>query len=161
MKKTLIIGSIIVLAAGLIYWGMAAKRKVKLDLETMTSREIALRSTTDMATEYHIHPELSIFVNGEEVFVPNNLGVTNVGMTAIHTHDEKGVIHVEAPIKKDFTLGDFFAVWGKNFSSTQLLDKTVDENSEIVVTVNGKKVDTYENTILRDKDKIVINYQNK
>ncbi len=161
MNKFIYGAIIVALVGGLFYWGGAAKRKAKSDLETMTTREIALRSTTDMATEYHIHPELSIFVNGEEVSVPNNLGVTNVGMTAIHTHDEKGVIHVEAPIKKDFTLGDFFAVWGKNFSSTQLLDKTVDENSDMVVTINGKKVDTYENTILRDKDKIVINYQNK
>lgn len=144
---------------GITIW--KGKRKGKIRLEDMSSREIALRSTTDMATEYHIHPELSIFVNGEEISVPNNLGVTSVGMTAIHTHDEKSIIHVESPIKKDFTLGDFFAVWGKDFSSTQLLDKTVDGNSEIIVTVNGKKVDTYENTVLLDKDKIVIHYQNK
>lgn len=161
MKKTFIIVGIIALIGGLIYWGGAAKRKERVDLQNMTSREVALRSTTDMATEYHIHPELSIFVNGTEVPVPLNLGVKTTGMTAIHTHDEKGVIHVEAPIKKDFTLGDFFAVWGKDFSSTKLLDNTVNENTEIVVTVNGQKVDTYENTIIRDKDKIVISYQSK
>jgi len=161
MKKTLFIVGVIALIAGLIYWGGAAKRKEKADLENMTSREIALRSTTDMATEYHIHPELSIFVNGTEAPIPLNLGVKPTGMTAIHTHDEKGVIHVEAPIKKDFTLGDFFAVWGKDFSRTKLLDNEVTENTEIVVTVNGQKVDTYENTLLRDKDKIVISYQSK
>lgn len=161
MKKTIIIVGVIALIAGLVYWGGAAKRKERVELENMTSREIALRSTTDMATEYHIHPELSIFVNGEEVLIPTNLGVKATGMTAIHTHDEKGVIHVEAPIQKDFTLGDFFAVWGKDFSSTQLLENTVDKNSEIIMTVNGERVDTYENTILWDKDKIVISYQSK
>lgn len=162
MKKTIvIIIGIVVLIAGLMYWSGAAKRKERADLENMTSREVALRSTTDMATEYHIHPELSIFVNGTEVPVPLNLGVKATGMTAIHTHGEKGIIHVEAPIKKDFTLGDFFAVWGKDFSSTKLLDNVVSENTEIVVTVNGQKVDTYENTVVRDKDKIVIIYQSK
>lgn len=161
MKKTLFVVGVITLIAGLIYWGGSPKRKERADLENMTSREVALRSTTDMATEYHIHPELSIFVNGTEVPVPLNLGVKATGMTAIHTHDEKGVIHVEAPIQKDFTLGDFFAVWGKDFSSTKLLDNVVSENTQIVVTVNGQKVDTYENTILRDKDKIVISYQSK
>jgi hypothetical protein len=114
-----------------------------------------------MTTEYHIHPELSIFMNGTEVPIPLNLGVKATGMTAIHTHNEKGVIHVEAPIKKDFTLGDFFAVWGKDFSQTKLLDTTVDDKSEIIVTVNGQKVDTYENTVVGDKDKIVISYQSK
>lgn len=161
MKKTLIIVGVIALIAGLIYWGGAAKRKEQSNLENMTSREVALRSTTDMATEYHIHPELSIVVNGTEVPVPLNLGVKATGMTAIHTHDEKGIIHVEAPIKKDFTLGDFFAVWGKDFSRTKLLDNEINENTEIIVTVNGQKVDTYENTILGDKDKIVIIYQSK
>lgn len=161
MKKTLIIVGVIALIAGLIYWGGAAKRKEGAELENMTSREVALQSTTDMATKYHIHPELSIVVNGDEVPIPLNLGVKATGMTAIHTHDEKGIIHVEAPIKKDFTLGDFFAVWGKDFSSTKLLDIAVNENTEIVVTVNGQKVNTYENTIFRDKDKIVISYQSK
>lgn len=160
MKKTLFIVGVIALIAGLIYWGGASKRKERSELESMSSREIALRSTTDMATQYHIHPELSIFVNGIEVPIPHNLGVGATGMTAIHTHDEKGVIHVEAPIQKDFTLGDFFAVWDKDFSSTKLLENTVDKKSEIIVTVNGEKVDTYENTILQDKDKIVISYQN-
>lgn len=160
MKKLILIVSITILVfAGLIYWGGAAKRNERTKLETMTSREIALRTTTDMATEYHIHPELSIVINGEEVVIPTNLGVGRTGMTAIHTHDEKGVIHVEAPIKKDFTLGDFFAVWGKEFSSTKLLDEAVTESSEIVVTVNGQMVDTLENTILRDKDRIKISYQ--
>ena len=35
------------------------------------------------------------------------------------------------------------------------------QDIEIEVTVNGQKVDTYENTMLRDKDKIVIIYQSK
>jgi sulfur carrier protein ThiS len=112
-----------------------------------------------MATEYHIHPELTIMLNGKEVLVPHNVGIQPTCMTSIHTHDEPHVLHVEAPVKRDFTLGDFFAVWQKDFSSTKLLDNTVGEGSEIVVTVNGEKVNTYENTILRDKDKIIITYQ--
>jgi flagellar hook protein FlgE len=36
------------------------------------------------------------------------------------------------------------AFWGKDFSRTKLLDNKVDENTELVVTVNGQKVDTYE-----------------
>ncbi len=165
MKKYLSIFLYIVLTialvGGMIYLSNGSKRKASAELEAMSSRELALHRTTDMATEYHIHPELSIMVNGTEVFVPQNLGVDATGMTSIHTHDEKGIIHVEAPVKKDFTLGDFFAVWNKDFSSSKILDKAVDEKSEIVVTVNGERVETYENTILRDKDKIVISYQAK
>lgn len=161
MKKTIYISLAIIAIVGLIIWGKAASNKKNEALINMSSRELALHMTTDMATKYHIHPELTILVDGTEVPIPQNLGVTATGMTSMHTHDEKGVIHIEAPIEKDFTLGDFFAVWGKDFSRTKLLDKTVNENTEIVMTVNGQKVDTYENTILRDKDKIVISYQAK
>lgn len=152
---------VIVFIGGMIYWSNTSRQKVQVELENMSSREIALRRTTDMATEYHIHPELSIIIDDVPVVIPQNLGVDATGMTAIHTHDEKGVIHVESPVKKDFTLGDFFAVWNKDFSSSKLINMSVDKDSEIVVTVNGEQVYTYENTILRDKDKIMVSYQKK
>jgi hypothetical protein len=155
MKNILYSLIIIAVVGGLIFW---SKSLQNTKLGTLTSRDIALTCTTDMATEYHIHPELTIMLNGKEVVVPRNVGIQPRCMTSIHTHDEPHVLHVEAPVKRDFTLGDFFAVWQKDFSSTKLLDNTVAEGSEIVVTVNGEKVDTYENTILSDKDKIIITY---
>lgn len=164
-KNNIIIFSVVFLLLGafigLIVWGQVTKNDSARKFENMTSREVALQQTTDMATEYHIHPELTVLVNGKEVPVPENLGVTATGMTALHTHNEKGIIHVEAPVIMDFTLGDFFAVWGKDFSRTKLLDNVVTDASEVVITVNGQKVDTYENTILRDKDTIVVSYQDK
>lgn len=159
MKDTIIWPVIVIaLVFGGLWWVNARDKKIETE---MTSREVALKCTTDMATEYHIHPELIIIVDGEEVFVPKNLGIEEGCMTSIHTHEEEHIIHVEAPVARDFTLGDFFAVWKKDFSSIKLLDHVVTEGAEIVVTVNGVPVDTFENTILRDKDKIVITYQTK
>ncbi|MSU44852.1 hypothetical protein EXS45_01580 [Candidatus Nomurabacteria bacterium] len=153
---------IVVLVIALLFvWVNASKNKIEEKKKNLTSREVALTCTTDMATEYHIHPQLIILVNGEEVQIPQSLGVRPTCMTSIHTHNEKNVLHVEAPIQKDFTLGDFFAVWEKDFSNLKLLDNIVTDKSEIVVMVNGEHVDTYENTILRDKDKIVIEYKQK
>lgn len=147
---------ILIIAAGLIIWGKYSAKEKHVSL---TSRQVALTCTTDMATEFHIHPELAIVINGENLPIPANLGIKPDCMTSIHTHDEPGVIHVEAPIQKDFTLGDFFAVWGKEFSKNQILDYKVNDMASLTVTVNGEMVETYENTILRDKDKIVIRYQ--
>ena len=42
-----------------------------------------------------------------------------------------------------------------------IFDHVVDDTHEIVVTVNGGRVETYENTLLVDKDRIVISYQAK
>ncbi len=124
-----------------------------------TNREVALACTTDMATQYHIHPILRIIVNGNEQLVPADIGVRSTCMNALHTHDMVGTIHVESPEQRDFTLGDFFAVWEQPFSKDKLLSYVADENRHIRVTVNGKEVDTYENTLLKDGDQIVISYE--
>lgn len=165
--KKFILGVIGLIVLGIIVWATNSNTKIEekstseVKQDNRTSREVALTCTTDMATEFHIHPELMIVINDKEELVPQNLGVGSTCMTAIHTHGEKNVLHVEAPVQKDFTLGDFFAVWKKDFSKTKLLDSVVNDKSEIVVSVNGQRVGTYENTILRDKDKIVISYRVK
>ncbi len=157
MKKSLVIIPIIVLVAfGLHFWQKNESTKSKKSIEELSSREVALSCTTDMATEFHIHPELRIFIKGEEVLVPFDTGIKNGCMNAIHTHSDRPVLHVEAPVAKDFTLGDFFAVWDKPFNSMQVLDFVATEEGQIRVTVNGQTSDSYENIILRDKDKIVI-----
>ncbi len=154
--------SIIGLGLGLcIVYAMNKASVVETPQEILTSREVALSCTTDMATEYHIHVELKIFINGQEVETPENLGIRPTCMNAIHAHNKKNILHVESPVKMDFSLGDFFAVWGKDFSSTKLLDSVVTDQSEIKVTVNGLPVDTFENTILKDHDKIVISFETK
>jgi hypothetical protein len=114
-----------------------------------------------MFTEFHIHPKLSIIINGESQVIPANIGITPLCMKSLHTHDATGEIHVEAPVKRDFILGDFFAVWEQPFDATHIMNYVVDEDSEIIMTVNGKVVDTYENTPLVDKDKIVVEYKKK
>ena len=124
-----------------------------------TSREVALICTTDMATKFHIHPVLKIIIAGVEQKIPANIGITGLCMNSIHTHDDSGTLHIESPVQKDFMLGDFFAVWGKEFSQNQILDYKIDNTHAIVVTVNSKSVDTYENTVMKDKDDIVIEYK--
>ena len=129
--------------------------------EPLTNREVALLCTTDMATEFHIHPNLTIIINGQKQEIPPNIGINVTCMNSIHTHEGGGVIHVESPIQRDFTLSDFFAVWGKPFDSQNILSFQTDDTHTIVVSVNGAIVDTFENTVLRDKDDIVISYQSK
>lgn len=153
---------VIIALIGLSMWWSPKAKQAKIENQKeMSSRETALLCTTDMATQYHIHPELQILINGIAVPIPSGLGIQPACMTSIHTHSADGVIHVESPVAKDFTLGDFFAVWKKDFSKDKILNSSTTPTTEIVVTVNGQKVDTYENTILRDKDKIVISYQNR
>jgi hypothetical protein len=90
-------------------------------------------------TGYHIHTRLEIFIEGQRSDVPTNIGVKQGEcLYWLHTHqppDPPGLIHVEAPEDKNFTLGDFFAVWGQPLGSTELLDRTVGPGQEIRATV--------------------------
>lgn len=128
--------------------------------EARTNREVALACTTDMATQFHIHPYLEIMINGAPYEMPTDIGIHPTCMNALHTHDASGVIHVEAPDKRDFTLADFFAVWGKTFNKDQIIDYKIDNKYRIRETINDKNSQDFENTILRDEDKIIIYYEN-
>jgi hypothetical protein len=79
---------------------------------------------------FHVHAHLAVFVAGEPKLVPAGVGigpplqVSNgfvVGGSCfswLHTHDESGIIHVESPVARSFTLGDFFDVWGQPLSTS-------------------------------------------
>ena len=110
--------------------------------------------------EYHVHGWLAIMVNGEQRKLEPNTGIrANECIFWLHTHDDTGIIHIEAPQERDFTLGQFFAVWGQPLSSTQLLDQTVDAGHQITATINDEPFTGEPSTIvLRDQEAIVLQY---
>jgi hypothetical protein len=65
----------------------------------------------------HTHQHLDLFVDGQRVAIPPDIGIDRVNLilSPIHTHDASGIIHVESPIVREFTLGEFFDVWGVRF----------------------------------------------
>ena len=84
---------------------------------------------------FHVHTRLTIFVNGHSEKVPYGVGIANpqlqpglgvpfVGRGAcfswLHTHAADGVIHIESPVHRTFTLGNFFDIWGQPLTSTQV-----------------------------------------
>lgn len=109
----------------------------------------------------HIHPHLTIIVNGERRLIPDDLGVSPGCHHYIHRHPEDDKIHVESPVLRNFTVGEIFQTWGQPFSRDQVLDVRTDATHEIIMTVNGRQADTYENTVMRDNDEIVIEYREK
>lgn len=157
MKKNQVIWIIIIVIVVIL---MVSPRffRGKL-LEGKTSREIANQCVNHEGIGMHIHPELRIIIDGQELQVPSNIGVSSACMKAIHTHDATGKIHIESPIVKDFTLGDFFDVWQQPFNKNELFDKTVDDKHRIVLMVNGVESAEYENLIIRDLDQILIRYE--
>lgn len=84
---------------------------------------------------YHIHAHLAVFVNGVERSLPAGIGIpgstqqqTGQGPVAaggqciywLHTHTADGIIHVESPTQRVYTLGNFFDEWGQPLTPTQV-----------------------------------------
>jgi hypothetical protein len=114
------------------------------------------------AEAYHIHPHLSILVNGQNQTIPQGIGIVSpTCIRPLHTHSDDGIIHVEFEHQRDFTLAEFFRVWGQPYGADQVLGFKKDEKHDLTLTVDGLPTTNWDNVILKDQEKIVINYTDK
>jgi hypothetical protein len=98
---------------------------------------------------YHIHSHLQVYVNGQPRSLPAAIGL--IGPVAqntpygkfygaqtcyywLHTHTNDGVIHVESPSKRIYTLGNFFDEWRQPLSPTQVAG----DKGKVTAFLNGK-----------------------
>jgi hypothetical protein len=79
--------------------------------------------------DFHIHAHLTIFIAGAPRQIPYGIGIappievesTVRGPFAVagaeffwlHTHAADGIIHIESPIERTYTLGTFFDIWNE------------------------------------------------
>jgi hypothetical protein len=101
---------------------------------------------------FHIHAHLAIFVDGKQKQVQFGIGIgpplrgenAKVGpfvtsgscFAWLHTHTADGIIHIESPVKRTFTLGEFFDLWGQKLTTTQVGPA----HGKVTALVNGKVV---------------------
>ncbi len=57
-------------------------------------------------------------------------------------------LHVESLVNHTFRLKDFFAIWGKTFTPTNILGHKTDAHHKIVMTVNGVRSKAFGNLVL-------------
>lgn len=102
---------------------------------------------------FHIHAHLQIYVDGQQKQLPYGIGIERpYQMTTdadgnpfaeggkaiywLHTHDQSGIIHMEAPIQVGFTLGEFFDMWGQPLTTSEVGPA----HGQLTAFVNGKTV---------------------
>jgi hypothetical protein len=117
---------------------------------------------------YHIHMHVEVFIDGTAEPVPAGVGINNVGpssqqfITVLHTHDTSGIIHVESPVQRAYTLGQFFDVWGVQFSSTCVGGYCTSGNKQVRVFLNGKPyAGDPRGLLLKQHEEIVVTYGTK
>jgi hypothetical protein len=77
---------------------------------------------------FHIHAHLTVFDHGVARSIPYGVGIEDPQTTStpegtfvgggscfywLHTHAADGIVHIESPVVRTFTLGNFFDVWGQ------------------------------------------------
>jgi hypothetical protein len=94
-------------------------------------------------TVLHIHQHLDLFVHGRRVVVPAGIGIDAEGqfISPLHTHDTSGIVHVESPTVRRFTLGQFFGVWGVRLGPGRLGGYVDHGDQTLRAYVNGRAVD--------------------
>lgn len=111
-------------------------------------------------TVEHIHTMLQLYDRGKPVTVPQSIGIPVGGACLywVHTHDDKGYIHIEAPVTRPFTLGQFFDIWGPDLSWTQAGGVSAPKGKRLSIWVNGSPWHGGDprSIVLRDHETIVI-----
>ena len=117
----------------------------------------------EFAISYHIHITLHLFIDSNHMPIPTNVGRTPACTKPLHTHDgeydpntQPARIHVEAPVVRSFTLGDFFAIWGKTINQNQVDTCLAGGTRVIDMTVNGSPSSEFSNLVLQDGQVVVI-----
>jgi hypothetical protein len=166
MQKYWWIGALVLMVGGLLVWTHFSGRDITpqtvadnstlpgiqsgnapwaVELTNLKARLAAdgLPALAAEGTALHIHQHLDILVNGAPVAVPQGIGVNEAAafISPIHVHDTTGVVHVESPVVKTFTLGQVFDVWGVRFSATCIGGYCADATHMLHVWADGKAYD--------------------
>lgn len=132
------------------YEGLQARREA-VEIPTMMQT---------MGSQAHFHPRLWLFVDGEQLTPPANVGIDPgrdaMQMAGLHTHDGSGKLHVEGVERA--TLGEFFAIWGVAISNDRLGPHRAMAGRTVRVWVDGKPSRAFGALQLRDGQRIVVSY---
>jgi hypothetical protein len=104
--------------------------------EASGRRVDGVRCETGEQALFHIHAHLAVFVDGRRGVVPQGIGIPpprQQQRTAdgpfvtggacfywLHSHTADGIIHIESPVRRTYTLGDYFDIWTQPLSSARV-----------------------------------------
>ncbi len=148
MKKILLFIGVPLLVLILLIWG----RTLDTTLVMVEGTNVACLPNGHQQLAIHIHPELTITVDGENEVIPANVGIVGTCMAELHTHDTTGTIHVETATQERFAqiaFADFFDVWGRSVER---------EGYELEIRYDGEVVESITDVPLEDHGQIELIY---
>lgn len=101
-------------------------------------KESGLPELSEEAFVVHEHAHLDVVINGQPVLVPANIGINGrSGISPMHTHDDSGIVHIEAEEPDNFTIGQLFTEWGVKLTSDCIATFCTDDANQLLAFVNG------------------------
>lgn len=130
------------------------------EYQNLASRIKALNIPPPGTEKYHVHARLKVYAEGKELPVPANIGLSQQSQlfSALHSHEQDGIIHIEADNPFEVKLSDYFTVWGVKFSSDQLGGYRNAADKTVQAYVNGNKVDDPASYVVKAQDSIAVGY---
>jgi hypothetical protein len=98
---------------------------------------------------FHIHAHLTVFDHGVVRSIPYGVGIEGAQAMStpegifvgggrcfywLHTHAADGIVHIESPVVRTFTLGNFFDVWGQELGP----DRVGPASGRVTAIYNGQ-----------------------
>jgi|SRR3989344_271766 len=119
--------------------------------EEPTPDEIAAATGVPCLTSevFHLHPHLTIKIDGVEEPLPANIGIYTDCAQEIHTHEADGIIHVESEIDKGYTFQDFLNVFRVSLEQEGYVTR---------LTVNGEFNNNDTSFKLEDPQEILLEF---
>jgi hypothetical protein len=106
---------------------------------------------------YHVHAHLDVLIDGKPQQIPQSIGIMSTPSCLywLHTHTTDGIIHIEAPTAKTFTLGQFLDVWNQTRHDSSVFDSLT--SKPVIAYVNGTKVSgDYRDVQLQSRQEIAV-----
>lgn len=164
---------LVIVVAGLIYVNF----RTPVATTSIDTAQYPFPCLSSEQLAIHIHPWLTISIEGSNVTIPAAIGIANPviqnGVAGsgscfepMHTHDASGIIHIESASDVNYTLGEFFQIWDVTygtvsfngtshpviFNSTDILGYKADSAHKVILLVDGKANTQFGSLILNYYD---------
>ena len=124
-------------------------------------KAVNLPALAQEGSALHIHQHVDLYINGTATAIPSDIGISRAGgfISPLHTHDLSGIVHVESNTVREFSLGEFFDVWGVLFTNECIGGYCTDGANTLKVYSNGTLITgDLRSHVLTPHEEIVIVY---
>lgn len=113
---------------------------------------------SDELLKTHYHYTVTIYANGKQIDIPENVGISGSCIQEVHTHEQPNLVHFESEKNDDTTrLNEFLNILYQDKNFELSTDNFISSDNS-TLTINGiDMTNSFLNYTMMDGDKVVLN----